>query len=156
MRSRSCPPTRCASSHVGKTLDLGERGEQVVRPGLRGLTVICSWSACAQGTLKDILKIIETDFNDELSWKLEGCVSLASPTPYMPAAPARDPSSIYVALTLCLVYVGCACSEGKKTPVWKIQVRKILINPRSGFMFINSGEKALYSAAGGGGGYFEH
>jgi hypothetical protein len=40
--------------------------------------------------------------------------------------------------------------------VWKIQVRKILINPRSGFMFINSGEKALYSAAGGGGGYFEH
>jgi hypothetical protein len=27
-----------------------------------------------QGTLKDILKIIETDFNDELSWKLEGYV----------------------------------------------------------------------------------
>lgn len=30
------------------------------------------WLSWMQGTLKDILKIIENDFNDELIWKLEG------------------------------------------------------------------------------------
>lgn len=64
-----------------------------------------------------------------------------------------------MALTSFALFVRPVCvsvSEGKKTPAWKLQVRKILINPRSGFMFINSGERAYYSQAGGGGGYGEH
>jgi uncharacterized membrane protein YgcG len=68
----------------------------------------------SKGTLKEIFRIIETDFRDELQWKLEG--------------------------------------EGKKTPMWKNQVRKLLVNPRSGFMFINAGERGAYYAEGEGGG----
>jgi hypothetical protein len=43
-------------------------------------------------------------------------------------------------------------SDTKKTPVWKNQVRKLLLDPRSGYMFINSGDRAYYSESG----YAEH
>lgn len=67
-----------------------------------------------KGTLKEIFRIIEEDFRDELCWRLEG--------------------------------------DTKKTPVWKNQVRKLLLDPRSGYMFINSGDRAYYSESG----YAEH
>lgn len=59
----------------------------------------------SKGTLKEIFKIIENEFRDELHWKIEGGGG----------------------------------DGGKKAPIWKQQVRKLLTNPRSGFMFINAG-----------------
>jgi len=77
----------------------------------------------SKGTLKEIFKIIENEFRDELPWKMEGGGG----------------------------------EGGKKAPVWKQHVRKLLTNPRSGFMFINAGGgegrgSQIYSESGGGGG----
>jgi hypothetical protein len=101
----------------------GGGGGERTRKGSRDYKVMISHALQklpnSKGTLKEIFRIIETDFRDELQWKLEG--------------------------------------EGKKTPMWKNQVRKLLVNPRSGFMFINAGERGAYYAegegGGGGGGY---
>jgi len=77
----------------------------------------------SKGTLKEIFKIIENEFRDELHWKIEGGGG----------------------------------DGGKKAPIWKQQVRKLLTNPRSGFMFINAGggergSQVYYESGGGGGG----
>lgn len=99
--------------------DYGDGGG---RKGMRDYKIMISQALQklpnSKGTLKEIFKIIENDFRDELQWKMEG--------------------------------------DGKKGPIWKSQVRKLLVNPRSGFMFINAGGERgsqYYAAGGGSGGY---